>query len=670
MTKVEPMQRIKELRELLAYHNYRYYTLDDPELSDAEYDRLLRELQDLENAYPELITPDSPTQRVGGEPLAYFAVVEHRVPLLSLANAYSEQELWEFDRRVQESAAGEPVQYVVELKIDGLAVALTYEKGIFVRGATRGDGFRGEDITANLRTVRSLPLRLQGQAPELLEIRGEVFMPREAFARLNKERAEKGEPLFANPRNAAAGSVRQLDSRIAAARRLDIFVYAIGYAQGREFKTHQEVLAYLAEIGCKVNTNKIVCDDMQAVIAFCKEWSGERRQQLPYDIDGLVVKVNSLQLQSQLGATAKSPRWAIAYKFPAQQAVTTLREIITRVGRTGVLTPTAIFDPVELAGSTVTKAALHNLDYIREKDIKIGDQIVVQKAGDVIPEVVAVLKDKRTGTEIEFVMPERCPVCGSEVVRLPGEAAHRCTGLACPAQLQEGLIHFASRNAMNIDGLGPALISQLTEKGLVKNPADLYGLTLEQLLQLERVGEKSAQNLLAAIAESKQNPWDRLLFGLGIRFVGSRVAQILAEHFPDLQALMAAREEDLLAIPEIGPQIAASIVSFFAEPQNRSVVAALQEYGVNMGNNKEEKAAETLPLAGKTFVLTGSLAKHSRSEATALLQKLGARVVGSVSKNVDYVVAGEKPGSKLERAQSLGVKILTEQEFSDLLAQM
>ncbi|MGI6575546.1 MAG: NAD-dependent DNA ligase LigA [bacterium] len=670
MTKVEPMQRIKELRELLAYHNYRYYTLDDPELSDAEYDRLLRELQDLENAYPELITPDSPTQRVGGEPLAYFAVVEHRVPLLSLANAYSEQELWEFDRRVQESAAGEPVQYVVELKIDGLAVALTYEKGIFVRGATRGDGFRGEDITANLRTVRSLPLRLQGQAPELLEIRGEVFMPREAFARLNKERAEKGEPLFANPRNAAAGSVRQLDSRIAAARRLDIFVYAIGYAQGREFKTHQEVLAYLAEIGCKVNTNKIVCDDMQAVIAFCKEWSGERRQQLPYDIDGLVVKVNSLQLQSQLGATAKSPRWAIAYKFPAQQAVTTLREIITRVGRTGVLTPTAIFDPVELAGSTVTKAALHNLDYIREKDIKIGDQIVVQKAGDVIPEVVAVLKDKRTGTEIEFVMPERCPVCGSEVVRLPGEAAHRCTGLACPAQLQEGLIHFASRNAMNIDGLGPALISQLTEKGLVKNPADLYGLTLEQLLQLERVGEKSAQNLLAAIAESKQNPWDRLLFGLGIRFVGSRVAQILAEHFPDLQALMAAREEDLLAIPEIGPQIAASIVSFFAEPQNRSVVAALQEYGVNMGNNKEEKAAETLPLAGKTFVLTGSLAKHSRSEATALLQKLGARVVGSVSKNVDYVVAGEKPGSKLERAQSLGVKILTEQEFSDLLAQI
>ncbi|HHY36186.1 MAG TPA: NAD-dependent DNA ligase LigA, partial [Firmicutes bacterium] len=468
---MDPRQRVEELRRIIEYHNYRYYVLDKPEISDAEYDALMRELERLEEAHPELVTPDSPTQRVGGEPLEAFATVEHPIPLLSLANAFTEEELFHFDRRVRELTGEAKVEYVLELKIDGLAVALTYEGGIFVRGATRGDGYRGEDITANLKTIRSLPLRLQGEYPPLLEVRGEVFMPVAAYRRLNAEREARGEEPFANPRNAAAGSVRQLDPRIAASRSLDIFVYGIGIARGREFHTHSEVLAFLQEAGFKVNGHYVLCQGIEEVLAAVRRWDPQRRRDLPYEIDGLVIKVNSLALQERLGATAKSPRWAIAYKFPAEQAVTTVKDIIVSVGRTGVLTPTAVLEPVRLAGTTVGRAALHNLDYIREKDIRLGDRVVVQKAGDIIPEVVAVLLEARTGEEKEFQMPERCPACGAEVVRLPGEAAHRCTGLACPAQLQEGLLHFASRDAMAIDGLGPALIRQLVERGLVKNPA-------------------------------------------------------------------------------------------------------------------------------------------------------------------------------------------------------
>ena len=666
---MDPRQRVEELRRIIEYHNYRYYVLDKPEISDAEYDALMRELERLEEAHPELVTPDSPTQRVGGEPLEAFATVEHPIPLLSLANAFTEEELFHFDRRVRELTGEAKVEYVLELKIDGLAVALTYEGGIFVRGATRGDGYRGEDITANLKTIRSLPLRLQGEYPPLLEVRGEVFMPVAAYRRLNAEREARGEEPFANPRNAAAGSVRQLDPRIAASRSLDIFVYGIGIARGREFHTHSEVLAFLQEAGFKVNGHYVLCQGIEEVLAAVRRWDPQRRRDLPYEIDGLVIKVNSLALQERLGATAKSPRWAIAYKFPAEQAVTTVKDIIVSVGRTGVLTPTAVLEPVRLAGTTVGRAALHNLDYIREKDIRLGDRVVVQKAGDIIPEVVAVLLEARTGEEKEFQMPERCPACGAEVVRLPGEAAHRCTGLACPAQLQEGLLHFASRDAMAIDGLGPALIRQLVERGLVKTPADLYRLTREDLVGLERMGEKSAANLLAAIEASKKRPWDRLLFGLGIRYVGSRMAQLLAGHYPSLRALMGAGEEELTAIPEIGPKVAASIVRFFAEPQNQAVIAALEKAGVNTGGKGEEREAGPKPLAGKAFVLTGTLARFTRSEAKELLESLGAQVRGSVSAKTDYVVVGANPGSKLTRARELGIPVLTEEEFEKLLAQ-
>jgi DNA ligase (NAD+) len=666
---MELRQRIEELRRVIEHHNYCYYVLDAPEITDAEYDALMRELQSLEEAHPELITPDSPTQRVGGELLAAFATVEHPVPLLSLANAFTEEELLHFDRRVRDLAGAEKVEYVLELKIDGLAVALTYEGGTFVRGATRGDGYRGEDITANLKTIRSLPLHLRGEYPRVLEVRGEVFMPIEAYRSLNAAREERGEEPFANPRNAAAGSVRQLEPRIAASRSLDIFVYGIGISRGREFHTHSEALAYLQGAGFKVNRHYVLCQDIGEVLAAVRQWDPQRRRDLPYEIDGLVVKVNSLALQERLGTTAKSPRWAIAYKFPAEQMVTTVKDIIVSVGRTGVLTPTAVLEPVRLAGSTVGRAGLHNLDYIREKDIRLGDQVIVQKAGDVIPEVVAVLPERRTGKEREFEMPGRCPACGAEVVRLPGEAAYRCTGLACPAQLQESLFHFASRDAMAIDGLGPSLIKQLVKRGLVKSPADLYRLTRDDLLGLERMGEKSAANLLTAIEASKDKPWDRLLFGLGIRFVGSRVARILADHFPNLQALMAAGEEELKAIPEIGPKVAASIRRFFAEPQNQLVIKGLEEAGVNSGGKEEQGETRSQPLAGKAFVLTGTLAGFTRSEAKELLEGLGAQVRGSVSAKTDYVVVGANPGSKLDKARELGIPVLTEEEFEVMLAE-
>ncbi|KAF1086422.1 DNA ligase [Sporotomaculum syntrophicum] len=656
-------QTIDQLRREIELHNYRYYVLDAPTITDAQFDRLMAELQQLESEYPHLITPDSPTRRVGGKPREGFATVQHTVPLLSLANAFGDGELKDFDRRVGSALGNELYDYVVELKIDGLAVSLTYRDGQMVRGATRGNGVTGEDITANLKTIRSIPLRLN-KPVDLLEVRGEVYMPKESFAELNRRREERGEPTFANPRNAAAGSLRQLDPAVTAGRNLNIFVYGIGAAElsGEPLPdTHLAGLQWLESLGLRVNTYRQLCRDIDEVIGYCRLWQ-DKKADLPYQIDGIVVKVNSLAQQQALGATMKSPRWAIAFKFPPEQAKTTVRDIIVSVGRTGAITPTALLDPVTVAGSTVSRATLHNLDIIREKDIRIGDRVVIHKAGDVIPEVVEVLKEHRTGAERIFNMPAVCPACGAEVVRPSGESAHRCTGAACPARLLEGLIHFASRGAMNIDGLGPAVLTQLVEAGLVKDVSDLYGLTLEQLLKLERFADKSAENLVRAIAASKANPLHRLIFALGIRHVGERAARVLAEHYGDLPSLMDARLEELTTIMEIGPKIAESVVNFMREPQNRALIERLIAHGVNVVA-EAAPTGQSSPLAGKTLVLTGTLASLKREEARELIEKAGGKVASSVSKKTDYVVVGEEPGSKYEKAVKLGVPVIGEEEL-------
>lgn len=658
--------RVEELRREIEEHNYYYYVLDAPRISDAAYDALMRELEALEAQFPELVTPDSPTQRVGGQPLAAFGQVRHRVPLLSLGNAFAQGELRDFDRRVKQAVAGQ-VTYVVEPKIDGLSVAVTYEDGRFTVGATRGDGFVGEDVSQNLKTIVSLPLRLRRPVP-LLVARGEAYLPKEAFLRLNREREEAGEPLFANPRNAAAGSLRQLDPRVTASRPLRLFFYDILYLEGEdEPSSHEAVLTYLQELGLPVNPHRYVCHEMEEVISLCVAWE-ERRHELPYEIDGLVIKVNNRGQQRLLGSTSKSPRWAIAYKFPAEEAVTTVVDIIVRVGRTGVLTPTAVLQPVRLAGSTVSRATLHNEDYIKEKDVRLGDQVVIHKAGDVIPEVVRVLQEKRTGREKLYTMPHRCPECGSEAVRPPGEAARRCTGgLACPAQVREGIIHFASRDAMDIEHLGPAVVGQLLEAGFIKDAGDLYYLheRYDDLIKLERFGPQSAKNLLEAIERSKKNSLAQLIFALGIRHVGSRAARLLSEHFGSLERLMQAREAELVAIPEIGPKIAASVVEFFRQEVNRRVLAKLVRAGIN---TKEEITRGPAPLAGKTFVLTGALSSLTRKEAQEFIERLGGRVASSVSRQTDYVVVGENPGSKYERAVALGINLLDEAAFKELLA--
>jgi len=663
--------RIEELRRQLEYHNWRYYVLDDPVITDGEYDRMLRELQSLEAAHPEYYAADSPTQRVGGAVRSDFGTVLHRVPLFSLANAFSADELLDFDRRVRELTGLGEVEYVVELKIDGLAVSLTYEEGRFTQGATRGDGVTGEDITGNLRTVRSLPLRLRQEkqtAPTLLEVRGEVFMPKEAFVELNGRREEAGEPVFANPRNAAAGSLRQLDTKVTASRALDIFVYGIGAAGGAAISTHWEWLLALKGWGFKVNPHIKLVRGITPAVEYCLAWQ-EERQELPYPIDGLVIKVNDLKLQRGLGSTAKSPRWAVAYKFPAEQAETTLGEIVVTVGRTGVLTPTALFDPpVQLAGTVVSRAVLHNEDIIRARDIRIGDVVRVEKAGDIIPEVVGSVPERRTGQEQLFVMPTSCPACGAEVVKLPGEVAWRCPNVSCPARLRESLLHFGSRGAMDIDGLGPAIIDQLLENGLVRNVADLYDLSESDLIQLPRMGTKSAANLIAAIAKSKNRSLDRVLFALGIRYVGATAAKTLAEHFDDMWALLAAKREELLTVAGIGDKVATSIQDFFREERNLSTVKRLAETGVNMARVRP-RAAASGNLAGKTFVLTGTLGSLNRSQAQTAIEERGGKVTGSVSRQTDFVVVGENPGSKLERAQALGINLLTEEEFLQLLAE-
>lgn len=663
---VQAENRIKELRELIDYHNYRYYVLDNPEITDAEYDKLMRELISLESQFPQLITPDSPSQRVGGEPLEAFKKVTHREPMISLADAFSEEELRDFNRRVTENV-GNQVEYVVELKIDGLAVSLTYENGLLVTAATRGDGVVGEDVTQNVKTIKSVPLRLNVQKdkiPMIIEVRGEIYLSKEGFKKLNEEREEMGLPTFANPRNAAAGSIRQLDSKITAKRPLSTFMYALGYVEGIEFNTHLEVLEFYKACGFKVNPHIKSFNNFDDVIDYCMSWK-EKRHSLPYEIDGIVIKVNSLHFQKILGSTAKTPRWAIAYKFPAEQKISVIEDIVVSVGRTGVLTPNAVLTPVQIAGSTVSRATLHNEDYIKEKDIHIGDHVLVQKAGDIIPEVVAVVKEKRTGNEKEFRMPHRCPECGSEVIRLPGEVAYRCTGVSCPAQIRRRIIHFASRDAMDIRGLGPAIVSLLLSANLIKDVSDIYFLKEEALIPLERMGEKSANNLIKAIENSKKQPLNRLVYALGIPLIGSKASLILAQEFKSMDRLQNATYEDLVKIPEIGDKMAESIITFFKQEQTKTLITRLKEAGVNMLYAKDESGPK--PLGNLTFVLTGALEKYSRSKAKELIENLGGKVTGSVSKKTDYVVVGKDPGSKYTKALELGVKILNEQQFEEMI---
>ncbi|WAA09196.1 NAD-dependent DNA ligase LigA [Fervidibacillus albus] len=660
----EAEKRVKELHELLNRYGYEYYVLDQPSVPDSEYDRFMQELISLEEAFPELKTPYSPTQRIGGEVLEGFSKVEHSIPMQSLANAFNEGDLRDFDRRVRQSfEENVDVTYVCELKIDGLAVSLKYEKGKFVQGSTRGDGFIGEDITANLRTVKSIPLQLKEDIT--IEVRGEVFMPKKSFFALNKQREEMGEDLFANPRNAAAGSLRQLDPKIAAKRNLDIYLYAIGENEGKTLQTHSDGLDYLDSLGLKTNKERRLCKGIDEVMDYIAYWQ-EKRPDLPYEIDGIVIKVNRYDQQTRLGATAKSPRWAIAYKFPAEEVVTKLLEIELNVGRTGVVTPTAVLEPVHVAGTTVQRASLHNEDLIREKDIRIGDAVVVKKAGDIIPEVVRPIVERRTGEERVFSMPERCPECGSKLVRLEGEVALRCMNPKCPAQIREGLIHFVSRNAMNIDGLGERVITQLFSENLIRDVADIYQLNREQLIQLERMGEKSVANLLSSIEASKSNSLERLLFGLGIRHVGNKAAKILAQKFGHIDRLMEATEEELQTIHEIGEKMAKAVVTYFQMPEVKELIKELKASGVNLeykGPRMAEKTDVETILTGKTVVLTGKLERLTRNDAKEQLERLGAKVTGSVSKKTDIVIAGTDAGSKLTKAESLGIEIWDEKRL-------
>ena len=656
---MEPKQQIEQLTRELEHAGYLYYVLDNPEMSDYDYDHKLRQLEELEAQYPQYASPLSPTRRVGGQALSEFVKVRHAVPLESLQDVFSFDELRDFDAHVREE---EPdAEYSVEPKVDGLSVALEYVDGRFARGATRGDGLIGEDVTENLKTVRSIPMTLTG-APARLIVRGEVFMPRASFEALNAEQEKLGKPLFANPRNAAAGSLRQLDPGVAAKRKLDILVFNLQLAEGVTFRTHSETLDYLRALKFKVIPYTL-CRDMDKAEQLITQL-GETRYELPYDIDGAVMKLNSLAGRERLGSTAKFPRWAAAFKYPPEIKETVLQDIVVQVGRTGVLTPKAVFEPVHLAGTTVTNATLHNQDFIDEKDIRVGDTIVVRKAGEIIPEVVRVLKDKRPDGTQPYRLPDRCPVCGAPVYRAEGESATRCTGAECPAQLLRNLTHFTSREAMDIDGVGPALLEQLVNAGLVRKASDLYSLDVQTLAQLDRMGLKSAQNAVAAIDRSKQNDLSKLLCALGIRQIGTKAARVLAQRFGSMDALMNATVEELTAVDDIGEITAQFLQRWFADGQSRDLIESLKNAGVNMTSTE---APQDLRFAGKTFVLTGSLTRFTRDEAEALIADHGGKAAGSVSKKTSYVVAGEAAGSKLRKAQELGVPVLTEDEFLALL---
>ncbi len=660
---MDSQKRIKELVALINYHNYQYYVLDDPKISDYEYDLLLNELIGLEESNPEYKYPDSPTQKVGGAVLAGFNEVLHSNPKLSLGNVFDEGDLKNFDSRIKRILGNDLVEYIVELKIDGLTVVLNYENGLFVRGATRGDGIKGEDITSNLKTVRSIPLRLS--EPVDVEVRGEVFISKENFEKLNAQREETEESIFANPRNAAAGSLRQLDSSITSKRPLDIFVFSMENMEDSKFLTHVESMEFLKKAGFKISPYLISCKSWQEVWEQCKIWA-DKRGELPFEIDGLVIKVNSLHQREVLGNTVKAPRWSVAYKFPPQKKETIVNDIIVQVGRTGVLTPTAILEPVRIAGSVVGRATLHNEDNINQKDIRIGDTVILQKAGDVIPEIVSVVFGKRNGTERLFIMPQQCPVCGADAVRLKGEAAVRCTNNSCPAQLRRALFHFVSRDAMNIDGLGPQIISMLLDNRFINDAGDLYLLKdkKEELEKVERMGEKSVDNLIRAIENSKENSLDRLIFALGIRMIGQRASKLLASAFGNMDRIIEATYDDLVKVEEIGDKMSLSIVSFFKEERNITLIEKLKKLDINMEAERKE-IIEKEQFLGKTFVLTGTLSEFKRDDAKEIIESYGGKVSGSVSKKTDYVLAGAEAGSKLQKANDLGIEVIGEDTFKE-----
>ena len=659
-------KKVEKLREEIEYHNYLYYVLDQPEISDAQYDRLMREMEKLEEQFPELRSLNSPTQRVGAPPLEAFEIVRHTLPMLSLANAFDETEARDFDKRVKKFLGSTAeITYVAEPKLDGLAVELVYERGQFVVGSTRGDGVNGENITQNLRTIKTIPLQLirkEIPAPERLEVRGEVIIQLKKFKKLNQKREEMGEPPFANPRNAAAGSVRQLDSKITAARPLEIYCYGLGEVTGRTFKTHSEILQTFPKWGLRTNPYIQRCQDIDEVLEYYHKMN-EKRETLPYEIDGIVIKVDHLDLQTRLGEIARSPRWALAFKFQPKQETTRILNIIVQVGRTGALTPVAVMEPVKVGGVEVSRATLHNQDEIDKKDVRVGDTVVIQRAGDVIPEVVQVITSKRKGTEKKFRMPSKCPVCGAEVIK--EEAIHRCIGLDCPAQLKGRIKHFASKRAMDIEGLGVKLTDQLVEKGLIKDVADIYYVNKEELIELERMAEKSAQNIIDAIEKSKTKPLSKFLYALGIRHVGETTAEDLARQFPRLDDFFRLTEEDLMEVEGIGPEVAASVHQFFRDKKNKESIELLKKAGVKV---IEPKIKEKGKLAGKTFIFTGALKTFGRDEARNVVESLGGMTTSSVSKKVDYVVVGEDPGSKFDKAKELGIKTLTEEEFKKLIS--
>ena len=656
-------KRIEELINLINYHNEKYYNQDSPEIEDFEYDNLMKELIKLEEENPELKRNDSPSNRVGGKPLDKFEQVVHKIPMLSLSNAYSWEDLKDFDSRVRE-AVGSDVEYVVEFKIDGLSVGLNYNNGIFESGATRGNGIVGENITKNLMTIKNIPLNIDEKGE--LTVRGEVYISKKDFEEINKIQEEQDQPLYANPRNLAAGSLRQLDSKLTAKRPLDIFIFNLEDINSKQFKTHSESLEYLKQLGFHVSPEFKVFKTMDEIIEYIKYWT-EHREDLGFGIDGMVIKVNNLAQREQMGYTAKSPRWAIAYKFPAERKETKLLDIVVEVGRTGTITPTAVLEPIRLAGTTVSRATLHNEDYINEKDIKINDTVLVQKAGDIIPQVVEVIKEKRTGEEIEFKMPEECPVCGEPTVRLEGEAAVKCINISCPAQIRRGIIHFASREAMDIDGLGESIITLLLKQDLIKDISDLYYLKKEQISVLERMGDKSATNLINAINKSKENDLWRFINGLGIKLIGTKAAKILASEFKDLDKLMSATEQELINLEEFGQTMADSVVEFFKEEKNISVIEKLKEAGVNTKLIESDDADIPKIFEKMKIVLTGTLPTLKRNDAKEMIEKRGGKATSSVSKSTSFVLAGEEAGSKLTKANDLGIKVIDEEKFLQLI---
>lgn len=656
-------KKMDELIDLINYHSNKYYNEDTPEISDFEYDNLMKELMKIETEHPELKREDSPSTRVGGKPLDKFNQVTHKIPMLSLSNAYSAQDLKDFDKRVRESV-NKDVEYVVEFKIDGLSVGLTYVDGVFKTGATRGNGVIGEDITQNLKTVKTIPLKIDDK--EEIIVRGEVYISKENFEKINEQQEENGLQLFANPRNLAAGTLRQLDSKLTAKRPLDIFIFNLEYMQNEKFKTHSQSLEYLSNLGFKVSPNFKICKTIEDVIEHIEYWT-INRSDLSFEIDGMVIKVNDLEEREQMGYTAKSPRWAIAYKFPAEQKKTKLKDIIVEVGRTGTITPTAILEPVRLAGTVVARATLHNEDYINEKDIRIGDTVLVQKAGDIIPQVVEVIKEDRTGDEIKFNMPEKCPVCHEPTVRLEGEAAVKCINMSCPAQIRRGIIHFASRDAMNIDGLGESIISLLLDNKIIKDVADLYYIKKEDIVNLERLGEKSATNLINAIEKSKNNDLYRLINGLGIKYIGVKGAKVLAKSFKSLDDIINSSIEELTNLEEFGEVMADSVVEFFKEDKNIVVINKLKEVGVNiLSSNSEDNGLANI-FDKMKIVLTGTLPTLKRNDAKELIEARGGKATSSVSKSTTFVLAGEEAGSKLTKANELGVTVIDEAKFLELL---